>query len=576
MLTTLLGLAALAAHTTALPLPAPTGNALHQNDGNALPINKEESSDSTRALVGPRVNDLRQPHVANDASERGGISPDTEHRIALDEMAALAWDSESEKGVGSSRGTMDDNEAAAREVDLKKIQDTWLDGKVNTFVSPNSNQALGSPSTNGKGKAKAQQEKQHSPPYPTRRTPKEQRGRAGSLLRFTSQKPPFHTSEVGSLASRQPAALSVGIFKPDYPFTPSGRRRLREKDMRTQHRGHGYGKDVRAEKVPYEAVYTVSDDVAHGNVFKKGWTKWMLDDDSRLTVPDDYRHPRKESAVMIAKNLLGKKWYRWKPGEGYVMSRYKDYSIYKNGPGIAMGQLLPPRERPHTAHLPLIPNDSKRDFVWLIMLWIVGLSVFAIVLEVRAHIRSLRKGKRRSTNAVPSIRIFNDETSPVRTSSVEPVSIGLRTRQRTQARNLRDLCKAALFPGVGQMGGGVSLTDASSIAMNNVRWMTSSNGGANARGKDDEDLLPMSNSHHDDDGSDVLHGTAIRRSRSSTPYAGHGQEDEEGGPHNMISVSSSSTSNDSVTSNGYGHINNDRGTTSHGNGYALPYLAKSS
>jgi hypothetical protein len=288
-----------------------------------------------------------------------------------------------------------------------------------------------------------------------------------TLLRFNAQKSPFHSSEVGSLASRQPAAVSVGIFQPEYPFRPSGRRKVRGEDSRRRSRGarspDDYS-DLRAETVPYESLFNVPQSILEDDILKHGWTRSMLDDDARLAVPDDARRPRGDSAIMQAKKLLGKNLYRWQPGQGYVLSRYKDYSSYKRGPGIALGQLLPPREHAYTPALPFIPNDSKRDLAWMVVWWIAALAFLTIFMEARSVLRRTRKGKRKEINAsdngVPSIRLFNnddsppmlDETdedeasSPVHTSSFQQFYLNTNTRQRTQARNFREICKAALFP----------------------------------------------------------------------------------------------------------------------------------
>lgn len=504
----------------ARPIPAPISSTLPQKgkENRSDEDNKKMIRKAVRASI-ERDNVMEEIHSDNDRQgrkEASNLAP--EQSSSRDKI-------EDFKPSRDVEETIHDDEDDSQ---LRKIQDEWYEGHVLTTVDANSHNGFGAGvNVEGKGKGKATERKSKAS---SSLLQKHNRAK-GEILRFNSQRSPFHTSQVGPLASKQPATVSVGIFHPNYPFVPSGRRKIRGSDARarsgdSESRGTA---DLRAEKEPYEVVYSVSEDVANGNVFKKGWTKWMLDDDLRLAVPDEYRRPRRESAMMIAKNLLGKKWYRWQPGQGYVLSRYKDYRVYKKGPGIALSQLLPPRERVYTSPLPLIPNDSKRDFVWLILIWMVILSMIALLREARNHIRKVRKGKRgqlvEGAPLVPSIRIFDDSSSPARTSSMDQISIGLRTRQRTQARNFRDLCKSAFFPQSTALNGkkrsSFSLPDDNSLSMTNLRW---------SKGSVAKSGLPFTSPTKEgrDPIESALGGVAVRRSKSSGPstISGEGSQEE--------------------------------------------------
>lgn len=332
---------------------------------------------------------------------------------------------------------------------LQRIEDIWNADRFETSVDSNSN-AEGVVNLD-KGKGKGKDDARSSESFDPLRHPFLRKAEKGRTMQYTSQRPPFHTSEVGRYASRSPTPLSVGLFRPDYPFLPSGRRRPKT-PMYNATDAADAG-EYRPEPTQHGSLYTLPPDVVGGNVFKHGWTSAMLDDDNRLSVPDEYRRPRRTSALSIARKLAGHKWYRWKPGEGYVLSTRKDYSVYKHGPGLALGQLLPPREHPYTSRLPLIPNDAKRDFAWMVFWCIFVVALLTLGSEVRALWRSRRKGKRRDIG-IPMIRILHDDRQgQVLTSSLASGgSIGLRTRQRLQARSMRDICKAALVQPLNRTG----------------------------------------------------------------------------------------------------------------------------
>lgn len=127
--------------------------------------------------------------------------------------------------------------------------------------------------------------------------------------------------------------------------------------------------------------------------------------------------------------------------------------------------------------LPWIPNQSKRDMAIGIPLVIIFVAIIAIIIEVRAHLRTVAKGKavadgrRRGSGSSrqpnePAFFVYvppNADDATIASvlgragtsTSAEPTSPGgsrgLRTRQRTKARNMRDFCKDALDRGVQQV-----------------------------------------------------------------------------------------------------------------------------
>lgn len=531
----------------ARPVPAPSGATMERRDYEPAREKKMVKKAIRAGIERDHIDQVARSENSQDTPQAGSSS-EPEQSASRDEMEELTSNREIQEPMNNE----DDSQ-------LRKIQEEWYQGHVLTPVNADSHSGLGtvvSAAGKGKGKEKAT-EKVSSTSSSSKQTHNHARGQ---ILRFNSQRSPFHSSQVGPLASKQPATVSVGIFHANYPFVPSGRRKIRQSDTqaRSGEKGSHSTSNLRAEREPYEVVYSVSEDDANGNVFKKGWTKWMLDDDLRLAVPDEYRRPRKDSAVMIAKNLLGKKWYRWQPGQGYVLSRYKDYGVYKKGPGIALGQLLPPRERVYTSPLPLIPNDSKRDFVWLIVVWFVILTMIALFREVKSHIRKIRRGKRGQfvdgAPLVPSIRIFDAGASPIRTSSMDQISIGLRTRQRAQASNFRDLCKSAFFSdsmGVnGKKRSSFSLPDGNTLSMTNLGWS-----------KDTEGKVGLPFTSLSKEGRDpvesALGGVAVRRSKSSGPPAmsdnASQEEIDERRVFDEIKNATSVASNSSVASSSNHH-----------------------
>lgn len=333
--------------------------------------------------------------------------------------------------VGFAKTSLHDDSVGEEE--LQDIQDTWQSGRLDTPINIKSHD----PHT-FTDRFRSNSKDQDTRLYVSSAIRKAQKN--GRTLAYTAQRSPFHSSEVGPLSSKDPSPASVGLFRPEYPFLPSGRRR-----------SHSSRKDSNRVPDPREGVIaTLPQALSESNLLKHGWTTSILDDDARLSVPDEYRRPRRESALRLAKKLTGQRWYRWKPGEGYVLSKAKDITVYKEGPGIALGQLLPPRASPYTSQLPLIPNDSKRDLAWMVFWWIVLIAILTLASELRTMLRSNRKGKRRSIS-LPVIQILHDDTSgPLRATSVSSGSTGLRTRQRMQARSFRDICKAALSQSMSQ------------------------------------------------------------------------------------------------------------------------------
>lgn len=185
--------------------------------------------------------------------------------------------------------------------------------------------------------------------------------RSDLLSTKPSGQSPFFCADIGAHGSAH--YLNIGLFRPDYPFVPSGRGKIPlhvTSSGYSSASGTGKSKAVQGkgthneenddDMIPLSSgpPWSVPPWQSRRNVFKQGWTKSILDDDARLSVPDDLRRPRTETAGKLTRDLLRKKWWRWKPGEGYVLSRQKDFDIYRKGPGIALAQLLPPRERPYT------------------------------------------------------------------------------------------------------------------------------------------------------------------------------------------------------------------------------------
>lgn len=167
---------------------------------------------------------------------------------------------------------------------------------------------------------------------------------------------PFHSGDVGAHGSS--SHLNIGLFRPGYPFVPSGRRQKGGQGITSVWSSYtsnpsDLGRQTLNgdDHLPHRSPgppWSVPPSLSSKNVLRYGWTKSMLDDDARLSVPDEFRRPRSESASRLARELLRKKWWRWKPGEGYVWSVSKDFDVYKKGPGIALAQLLPPRDKPYT------------------------------------------------------------------------------------------------------------------------------------------------------------------------------------------------------------------------------------
>jgi hypothetical protein len=151
-------------------------------------------------------------------------------------------------------------------------------------------------------------------------------------LHYTSITP-FHAAAVGPA---QRTHRSLGLFPRSYAF------RQRTSPAR------GITTSEAAALQGAAPQLAVPADVSHDSLLRHGWSRWQLDDDVRLSVPDDGRRPRRESAVKWAKELWGKPWWRWTPGQGYVYGRFKDLDAYTHGPGIALAQLAPPLHRAKT------------------------------------------------------------------------------------------------------------------------------------------------------------------------------------------------------------------------------------
>lgn len=308
----------------------------------------------------------------------------------------------------------------------------------------------------GKGKAKATpfstlKESHGTPKHRVIRKALAPRRSVDLPLQWTRQKAPFHSSQIGKLATRRPH--SIGLFKPDYPFLPSGRRRRQLSSISSS--------ASTSNKFKYD--YSLDPTVMNSNVMKHGWTATILDDDVKLSVPDESRRSRQTS--LYTRELVGKKWYRWRPGEGWVYSRTKDFSAYRHGPGIALGQLLPPRDKAVTSQLPYIPNDSKRDFVWLLVSCMIFFASIALLREYRQYRRRKRKGKKRNRS------LNNGHHSLIRPRSVSSVSTG-ESRQPTQVESLQNIIHSVLrksFSGVGQAA------NSTTNGLTNIGW-ASTNG----------------------------------------------------------------------------------------------------
>ena len=291
-------------------------------------------------------------------------------------------------------------------------------------------------------------------------------------MQWTRQKSPFHTSQIGKLATQPPH--SIGLFKPDYPFTPSGRKKKKKKPTSSTTDSDAPS----ALPTTFKYEYSLDPAIVNSNVMRHGWTAAILDDDVKLSVPDESRRSRQTK--LYNRELLGKKWFRWSPGEGWVFCRTKDLSAYRNGPGIALGQLLPPRGKAVTSQLPVIPNDSKRDFVWILAVCMIIFSLIAFIRDYRRKRSSKRKGKRR-----------NRSSENVGYGLVRPRSSTLTSRKtkRSQAQHFRDLCQFALRKSVNGVGQAASSTTTGlaniGLTSGNVNGFTSgrpANGSAIRRG----------------------------------------------------------------------------------------------
>lgn len=435
-----------ASYATARPVTAGEGSTTGDNDAPAS--SSPPRSDNRRSIDG------RDRHDADKV----------DHRYATDDLRYQAIDYDSHaRPLGNSVGTLHLYPAMDEDMDeehqMQAIQAQWEANRASTPVSSDSRGDRGA-STIAMGKNKAMAH----PFAGEHRSRRQQKTRdQDALLKWTQQRSPFHTSEVGKLASRWPH--SIGLFKPEYPFLPSGRRR-------------SSGLHQNANKSDLLCVdHTIPPFITHGNILKHGWTESVLDDDIRLSVPDEMRRLRAYGAPNIGRHLFGKKMYRWKPGEGYVWSRKKDLSTYKHGPGIALGQLLPPKDPAYTSPLPLIPNDSKRDLFFMIFAWVAFFTLLVVLREYRLPWKTDHKGKRRrevsSLTGHTNRSDLSGTRRPLRVSSLVISTTGQRrTRQRMEAQNFRDLCKSALLKGVSSMGSAASST---STGLGSIRW-SSGNG----------------------------------------------------------------------------------------------------
>lgn len=139
---------------------------------------------------------------------------------------------------------------------------------------------------------------------------------------------PFRSSEVGLTGKSH---RSLGLYAKNYPFTD------RSRHLR------GHSKQEKADRV--RAEMRMPEHEAYESMFKHGWSRSQLDDDGRLATPDERRRPRRESAARRAAMLFRKPWWRWTPGGGWIFAVSKDFGPYTRGPGIALANLAPPKEK---------------------------------------------------------------------------------------------------------------------------------------------------------------------------------------------------------------------------------------
>ena len=290
-----------------------------------------------------RAADKRDTHLSPDdisgPSHAGGIA-DKGQQDSVSSSNARNVDSDIMLDV-AGLAFKDESEA-------DHVKSAWEAGRVETKVDPNSTlsrplrNTFASLSFSAKGASKGKQGRRTGPPTVN-----------------PAGQSPFSSADIGAHGSDH--YLNIGLFRPDYPFVPSGRRRFGKPDK--EHHplpapvagnskvAGGVGKPVDGDDeddlihLSSGPPWSVPPWQSRRNVFKQGWTKSILDDDVRLSVPDDRRRPRSETAGKLTRDLLRKKWWRWKPGQGYVLSSHKDFDIYRKGPGIALAQLLPPREK---------------------------------------------------------------------------------------------------------------------------------------------------------------------------------------------------------------------------------------
>jgi len=453
------------APTSPLPASKSRRSAENEDSDDTLALGRDGSVKSTRGLD-YQMGNFDSHFVGHDESNSGSVNLKGEEKDVYD-----------------------------RQHQWEAIQAEWEAGWESTAIDSDSR---GGSNSKGKGRAvdRPFSYEHESNLYTKAKVQRIKTKNVDQQLTWTRQRAPFHASEVGRLATQSPH--SIGIFKPEYPFTPSGRRR-------------SVGQSVPARqsdlllRSPFNSGHTLPKAISHGNVLKHGWSESVLDDDVKLSVPDEMRRSRDFRSN--SKLLWGKKWFRWKPGEGYVLSRKKDLSAYRHGPGIALGQLLPPKERPFTASLPLIPNDSKRDFVWLIAMSIAFFTLVACIQEYRGHLKSDRKGKRRNRSStsldtsapnLTGLRLQRARTTSLNTS--------MKPRQRMRAQNFRDLCKGALLKGVNGMGIAASTT---TTGLANVRWSNNSNNGISSGYNTSKAATKRSSSSQHNHDKDVDEGATI-------------------------------------------------------------------
>lgn len=349
---------------------------------------------------------------------------------------------------GGAQGDNDD-----KHHQWEDLQAEWKSNWESTPVDPDSRGA----DLSGKGKAKATPFSTAKEMHDTSKHRKTRQAMAprrsiDQPLQWTKQKAPFHSSQIGKLAARRPH--SIGLFKPDYPFTPSGRRRKPLNSI------------LSPGSLPktFKYDYSMDPSVMNSNILKHGWTAAILDDDVKLSVPDESRRSRQ--TILYTQELVGKKWYRWRPGEGWVYSRTKDLSTYRHGPGIALGQLLPPRDKAVTSQLPYIPNDSKRDFVWLLVSCMIFFAGLALFREYRQYRRRKRKGKKRNRS------LDNGHVSLLR-PRVPSSNGAIKYRQPTQAQHFRNFFWFALKTSFGGVGQAATNT---TNGFANIGWVSNANG----------------------------------------------------------------------------------------------------